>query len=159
MQKQRNQFQEALDITRAGWVSDSLIREYNLHHTIEMIVCAETLIEEERKEGMLRTIAELKLVYRENKPYLMPTACSAIEEVLACAENDVRNNEHWAAVIDVHGIERYFLQEYLPKLPNTDRDSRVNLILARKIAQSLGGEICHKENQYEEEDPADWWKK
>lgn len=158
MDKTRNNFQEALDITRACWITNSLIKDYNLHHTIGMIVCAETMIEEERKEGMLKTIAELKLVYKENRHNLVPNACATIEEVLACAENDIRNEEHWAAVIDVHGIEKYFMQKYIPKLPNTDRDSMVNLILARKIAQSLGGENAYEEN-LAEEDPADWWKK
>ena len=148
---------ELWDVMRAGGISDSLIQGYNLTHTIQLISHAETTTGRERIDGMLRTIAELKLVYKESKQNLTRKACEIIEDTLNCAENDLREEKYWAAVVDVHGIEKYFLQKYLPQLPHSDNETRVNLLLARKIVRSLGGEIVFQKNGGE--DPADWWKR
>ncbi len=137
--------QDRLEIIRMEKVSRDLLR-YNLIHTSFMVYYAEHphLSEDGRKEGLLRTINELELVYQQNVHDIPSILKPFIEEQLKCAKDDVLNGDYWSAISDVDSLEVSYLSEYLPYLPNLEREAYAHILLAMKAAKKIGGEIIIK---------------
>ena len=125
---------------RVMTVSQFINSGSNMPHTKTLIYYAEQegLSEKERRQGLLQTLAELELVYRENKESLSEVNRKIIERNLGCAKGDVRRGEYWAAISDVCYVEAYFLQNFLPELPNLEQKTKSHVLLARKICKWNG---------------------
>ena len=143
-------------VRRTMSISKLIREDYNLTHTKQMIHYAEKpgLSAREREEGLLRTIAEIDLVAREN---LSDDFYAALRPNLDCARRDIRGKDYWGAIMDISTVETIFLQDYLPELPNLDRQTFAEIFLMKKLVEGIGGRF--EIERYEEpEDPADWWK-
>src|SRR3989338_9980530 len=134
---------EEFDLMRASLVSRDLLEHENLVHTAYMIHYAEapSLTPEERKDGLMRTIAELELVYRENKKHINPVLREFTERNLKCAREDVSAGDYWAAISDIDYLEMFPLKMYIPKSPNLTGGLEVHLLLAMKTARGMGARI------------------
>ncbi len=133
----------------ANHISQSMNSRHNMLHTKAMICYAESdeLSDEARRRGLIQTLAELSLVYRENRDKLNDTDRKVVEDKLKCAGEDVNSGRYWEAISDVACLEEHFLQECLQSLPFTEgelsRDART--FTSRRIARCLGGNIVKDE--------------
>ena len=145
-------FSREWDGYRALEISRFLNRGYNLHHTCQMIYYAECAQENEKKEELLRSISELRLVYDEHRDKIPIPFRDNIELFLDCARGDIERGDYWGAIMDVFDIERNYLQEYLLKFPEIDKSFRPNVLLTKKIVEGIGGGLAVAEPVDEEND-------
>ena len=147
---------EIINDIRAESVSRDLSK-YNLIHTAFMIHYAEhpKLSDYEKRQGLLRTIKELELFYKQNKHDIPSDLEPFIMEPIKCATKHVLDNDYWSAIIGVHDVEVFYLRRYLPDLPNLEKEANAFILLAMRAAKKMGVEIIMN---IEPDDPADSWK-
>lgn len=154
-QEELERIRETLESIRVTNVSKSLNYK-NLHHTVFMIYYAEdeNFSEEERKSNLLRTIAELELVYRENRDDIYKNFWGHIEQTLACARNDVKQGKYWAAITDINHLEELTpLKRYIPSLPTLEDNTGFRLLLAKKLLGFLDIKMIIRKSGYNKENP------